>query len=64
MMRPGSRVGIADPLSTASKDYDGIQRWQQQPQAQAYPSSSQRPAPPPPPMQQHLNLIQHHQQNT
>ena len=64
MMRPGSRVGIADPLSTASTDYDVIQRLQQQPQSQAYPSSSQRPAPPPPPsMQQHLNLIQHHQQN-
>jgi hypothetical protein len=65
MMRPGSRVGIADPLCAESTDYDVIQRLQQQPPSQAYPSSNQRAAPPPPPnMQQHLNLIQHHQQNS
>ena len=65
MMRPGSRVGIADPLSTASTDYDVIQRLQQQPQSQPYPYSTQRPAPPPPPaMQQHINMIQHHQQHS
>ena len=67
MMRPGSRVGIADPLLTESTDYDVIQRLQQQPppHQQQYPTSSQRTAPPPPPvMQQHLNLIQHHQQNS
>ena len=68
MMRPGSRVGIADPLSTESTDYDVIQRLQQQPpSSQGYPTSNQRSAPPPPPpaMQQHLNLIQqHHQQNS
>ena len=50
MMRPGSRVGIVDPLSTASTDYDVIQRLQQQPPASQYPPpSSQRQAPPPPP---------------
>merc|ERR1711997_774922 len=65
MMRPGSRVGIADPLCAESTDYDVIQRLQQQPPSQANPSSTQRSAPPPPPtMQQHLNLIQYHQQNS
>ena len=36
MMRPGSRVGIADPaqLSTESADYDVIQRLQQRPSQQ------------------------------
>ena len=65
MMRPGSRVGIADPLCAESTDYDVIQRLQQQPPTQPYPPSNHRSAPPPPPpMQQHLNLIQqHHQQH-
>merc|ERR1712223_633123 len=64
MMRPGSRVGIADPLCAESTDYDVIQRLQQQPPTQPYPPSNHRSAPPPPPpMQQHMNLIQqHHQQ--
>ncbi len=61
MMRPGSRVGIADPaqLSSDNTDYDVIQRLQN---THVQPPQPQHQYPPPMPQQQHRQTMYNYYQ--